>query len=506
MSAFHVSVYDFNIDHTRTSSFQTISSSPKPSSGPTSSLTRTICSAVGATSTKSRTRAVGNAPEPAGSETPSMSASTASSSQSATLSQPSHSAPTQVAGPPAPIPAPGNGDMSSDSSSTTRTASSEPSTPPASATTRADATPSVPPSSTATPPRATSQSTAQNTAPPATSIRPALTTTSLTLVRATNPARTSTVTTHPDTTLSSPVVLTSTDSNGIDFLTTPPLVTILSTSTEPDGGLVTITQVVANPGFNDGQRVTSEAGGILHNQGALAGIFVAVGLAIAAIIGGIIFLVCRRRRKNRRLRWLVGMRQQQPPSPSVDPFQDPYDSYSQTSPQMRTAGNAQDAVSMEHRSVSPAIDAPIMTHNRRSLRNGGASEPHPQHLGNGLQHLDNVDLDLLVRSPFRNSFAPSTPSLYPASLPPVNDDHDGQGDLSKPVAPVTSVPPRPPRSHLRESAKIVDYAPPTPPASISSQSNSMPPSPISEVRPQEARPQDIFTRRTLLDVRARAIT
>ncbi|KAJ3511407.1 hypothetical protein NLJ89_g4111 [Agrocybe chaxingu] len=399
--------------------------------------------------------------------------------------------------------------MSSDSSSTTRTTSSEPSTPSASATTGADATPSVPPSSTAAPPRTTSRSTAQNTAPPATSIPPALTTTSLTLVRATNPARTSTVTAHPDITLSSPVVLTSTDFNGVDFLTTPPLVTILSTSTELDGGLVTITQVVANPGFNDGQHVSNEAGGILHNQGALAGIFVAVGLAIAAVMGGIIFLVCRRRRKNRRLRWLVGMRQQQPPSPSADPFQDPYDSYPQTSPQMRTAGTAQDAISMEQRSVSPAIDAPVVTHNRRSFGNGGVSEPHSiQRLGNGLQHLGNVDLDLPVLSPFRNSFAPSTPSLYPASLPPIDDDHDSQGDLSnlKPTTPVTSVPPRPPRSHLRESAKIVDYAPLTPPASISSYSNSKPPSPISEVRPQEARPQDIFTRRTLLDVRARAIT
>lgn len=56
-----------------------------------------------------------------------------------------------------------------------------------------------------------------------------------------------TVTESATTTFSSPVVLTSTALDGSKIITTPALVTVLSTSTEPNGALTTVTQVVANP-------------------------------------------------------------------------------------------------------------------------------------------------------------------------------------------------------------------------------------------------------------------
>lgn len=58
---------------------------------------------------------------------------------------------------------------------------------------------------------------------------------------------TSTITDRPERTLSSAVVLTTVNSVGKTSLTIPPIVTILSTSTEANGSFVTFTHVVANP-------------------------------------------------------------------------------------------------------------------------------------------------------------------------------------------------------------------------------------------------------------------
>ncbi len=97
-----------------------------------------------------------------------------------------------------------------------------------------------------------------------------------------------------------------------------------------------------------------------------------------------------------------------------------------------------------------------------------------------------------LNEPSGPSIAPSSPSIYPESLPPVDDSPNTVGPESKlqirsypepllrralSVPGHGDVPPRPPRSHLRESYKPGDIIPLTPPTSMSSHGQSQPPSP-----------------------------
>jgi len=81
----------------------------------------------------------------------------------------------------------------------------------------------------------------------------------VTIITDSTPARTSTITTQPDITLSTPVALTMTDSNGGFILTTPPLVTIMSTSLDPNGSLTIVTHVVANPPTIGGEQLATKS-------------------------------------------------------------------------------------------------------------------------------------------------------------------------------------------------------------------------------------------------------
>jgi len=250
------------------------------------------------------------------------------------------------------------------------------------------------------------------------------------------------------------------------------------------------------------------------------------------------------------------MQQQRPTSLTGDPFRDPLPI-------------SKEAYSDQHASGGPVMQT-VDLHRDDSGRgrweqqrhsNGGASsssprpyeprnlftlypDPHPQmqpvHFSAGSPSSENHELENVglaystnltvpVAQFKRHSLTPSSPSIYPASLPPDDQGDDGffQGQelrssensvvpVLKPEIPARSparrlsesasgagvsatVPPRPPRSHLRESiAKVQQddanaYKPLTPPAS--EPTSSKPPSPISEPRPQ-----DVLNRRTLLDV------
>ncbi|TFK30413.1 hypothetical protein FA15DRAFT_698883 [Coprinopsis marcescibilis] len=121
---------------------------------------------------------------------------------------------------------------------------------------------------------------------------------------------TSTLTLVPETTLSEPLTLTLVNSSDGSLLeTVPPYVTVLSTSTEPmGGGVVVVTQIVANPQETD--TPAAPTSGILQNTGAAAGIFVAVGV-VSTVISFFLFMVWRRRRRSeKRKEWFVGMQKQ----------------------------------------------------------------------------------------------------------------------------------------------------------------------------------------------------
>lgn len=104
-------------------------------------------------------------------------------------------------------------------------------------------------------------------------------------------------------------------------------------------------------------------------------------------------------------------------------------------------------------------------------------------------------------SRYRHSMTPSTPSIYPSILPPQDDDfHEAEDDfpsLIKRLESMVNVPPRPPRSRLRESTKRLDSTSLTRSGSDSSHTYSNPPG----LTP-EPRPQDVLSRRTILDVRS----
>lgn len=93
--------------------------------------------------------------------------------------------------------------------------------------------------------------------------------------------------------------ITTTNSAGQTTTSAPSAVTSLVTSTGTDGGVVTITQIGVNPTLSsdNGSGGTSS---FFQNKGAVAGVFVLVGLAAASIILFIFFYI-RRRRRTRRM-------------------------------------------------------------------------------------------------------------------------------------------------------------------------------------------------------------
>ncbi|KAF8898776.1 hypothetical protein BD779DRAFT_37301 [Infundibulicybe gibba] len=329
---------------------------------------------------------------------------------------------------------------------------------------------------------------------------------------------TSTITDRPESTFKSVIAITSVNpTDGKTATITPDFLTVLSTSTEPDGSFVTFTHIVANPtGLSD--TTNHSTTGFLHNQGAVAGVFVVVGILAAVLVVGGAFFCRRRRRLNRRRRWLAGLRQQ--PPMTGNPFDDP--------PVIRTAqsDHARDEMVWDGRATHNLNnDVSFATQGMAGVGTGtrgstGSHDTTP--FSDNREYRPNLGLILSTdrNNMSRPSFAQSSPSIYPPSLPPADDTYD-LIDTRTPVNNtfVVPVPPRPPRSHLRNTAsKGVDYIPLTPPpSSISSHPSDKPPSPIEDIiksletfpdrypqTKQHPQPDTMFTRRTLLDVRPRS--
>ncbi|KAF5312261.1 hypothetical protein D9619_003542 [Psilocybe cf. subviscida] len=89
-----------------------------------------------------------------------------------------------------------------------------------------------------------------------------------------------------------------TDANGNPTLTAPPFITTTSTQTRPDGSVTTFTEIVANPTLSPDNQ-SRKGSGFFRNTGAVAGVFVLVGLAFVSILLFIFFAVRRRRRTLR---------------------------------------------------------------------------------------------------------------------------------------------------------------------------------------------------------------
>ncbi|RDX55800.1 hypothetical protein OH76DRAFT_1477519 [Lentinus brumalis] len=150
------------------------------------------------------------------------------------------------------------------------------------------------------------------------------------------PTTTSTVTDKPETTLSTPVFITVTDAKKHTTLSEPPVFTSVGVSTLSDGQLVSVTHVIANPTGIWSITEDSAKSGFFADSKAVAGVFLAIGIVIAAIGLGICFFLRRRRRRTPRFMNSISR-----PLPMPDnPFEDPRSLSPQ--PQMRYASGYTD--------------------------------------------------------------------------------------------------------------------------------------------------------------------
>ncbi|KAJ3909487.1 hypothetical protein F5879DRAFT_60412 [Lentinula edodes] len=256
---------------------------------------------------------------------------------------------------------------------------------------------------------------------------------------------TSTITGHPDSTLSTPSGIT-VSSNGRLSTTFPALITVVSTSTNANGAETVWTSIVANP-TNEVSGDVADAHSFLHNEGAVAGVFTVVGIAFTAAVVAI-FMICRRRRrrKTRRNQWIDNI-QKRLPEPE-DPFENPREapvmrSMSQTSrneqhyhfqsPSPTTAqpffhsGNPWD-IDEEFRSPPGGI----VQSNSLGLTSIDATRMSP-FSDSQYPHQEHVGLAVTTSSPpahqSRPSLAQSSPSIYPPSIPLPNDNASVYEDI-----------------------------------------------------------------------------
>jgi hypothetical protein len=241
----------------------------------------------------------------------------------------------------------------------------------------------------------------------------------------------------------------------------------------------------------------------MQNQGAVAGIFVAVGIVLASVAAGFIYCLKRNQRIARRNRWLASLQQQPPVSHSENPFEGP--DYPKivtgTVPMIRSSDTVHGNIRCDISGVGPPLENQV-AHEHPSISHAGGQhllnpETHPTFTSTDPPYSD-ADGHHSV-SIARSIDPPSNPRYGHSTTPSPPDNNDllpGQPFpmvTQKPESVVNDPPPRPPRSRLRESAKsLISESP----GSVSSHTHTKTRSPISDTRPQ-----DVLSRRTILDVR-----
>ncbi|KAF9270099.1 hypothetical protein L218DRAFT_12931 [Marasmius fiardii PR-910] len=370
------------------------------------------------------------------------------------------------------------------------------------------------------------------------------TTTSVVFAKGTDPSTTvvNTITESPQSTLKSAVGVVVTQPDGHTTLSYPPLVTVLSTSLLPNGSYITFTHAVANPTGANEANGSSDTKSFFDNHGAVAGVFLAVGVILASIASCLFFLIRRRKkRRNSTERWIEDMqRLPQTPRYTDDPFVD-QPPMSAVDGSTRVSTRSPDRFQLDDGGplipLTPTYQTAPVLMTSPIQRKQPPMDDGPFSDSNALSPIKerpSLPVDETHRSALQVS-RQSTPSLYPPtdkdeyedidldeSIPPAQRRplSDTSATTSRPTSAEIqtsppSIPPRPPRSILRTPSKV--YEPYTPPPSESNHSSSeSPTTPVSdnpfrlERQPRPVRPisrpvgEDVFTRPTLLNVRPRS--
>ncbi|KAA1471510.1 hypothetical protein DENSPDRAFT_837515 [Dentipellis sp. KUC8613] len=235
-------------------------------------------------------------PPPSSSNPPPTSDTPMSSSQPPS-SPPSSNPPTST--PPTSTPPTSTPPTSTPPTSTPPTSTPPTSTPPTSTPPTSTPPSSTPPTSTpptSTPPTSTPPTSTPPTSTPPSSTPPDSTSSESSTQReaASSSPPTSSLP-RASTTFGSTVFETTTNSLGQTVSTAPPEITSTFASTQSDGAVTTVTQVIANPTLNPNNQDHSGSQ-FFRNKGAVAGVFLIVGLAGASIILFLFFFLRRRRR------------------------------------------------------------------------------------------------------------------------------------------------------------------------------------------------------------------
>lgn len=208
--------------------------------------------------------------------------------------------------------------------------------------------------------------------------------------------------------------------------------------------------------------------GLLQNQGATAGVFTAVGFIVAGILFGIFWFCRRKRRHAQQKRWMrtlsVNM-DDEAKKRQTNPFTDPaYMGYSDHA--AANAPAAQGAFFDHHQDTQHGMTFPVMAQ-RGSV---GPFDDYPMSGPSGARGMTvttNRDRD---DNPFETaSRAETSPSLYPASLPPGDADSfyevemSSRDDHDQPKTPTNIQ--RPPIATEHSRRKVPPVYMPTPPGS-----------------------------------------
>ncbi|KII94061.1 hypothetical protein PLICRDRAFT_414714 [Plicaturopsis crispa FD-325 SS-3] len=292
---------------------------------------------------------------------------------------------------------------------------------------------------------------------------------------------TSTITPSPQSTFSSPVpIVVTNSSNGEKSTVFPAVVTTDSVSTEPNGSITTITYVVANPTAVFGSQ-SIKSSGFFSNHGAVAGVFVIIGLVFAAFATFLVLCLRRRRSRTHRQRLRTDISW---PRPIVNEDM-PGDSHDPPMTAATWGGRTghlfddrlETGTGVAARSASEWPRASAVEDRRFS---GG--DPFDDHHQVHRQSLS-FPIGVAVTTPDPPQMpihsSRSSPSLYAASQHTDESASIQEQPRSSPAD--AHEPPRHSDSSTEMPSKSISYQPLTPPASVSSHlPSSKPPSPTEE--------------------------